>query len=537
MTDASPLTSTTTFGPSTASWPASLTPALMDATLGGVTCGPGERERLTVTAPFFDTVVAHVPRCTAADVTLAVDRARRAQAAWARRSLAERRAFLTTLHDLVLDRQQLLLDLVQLESGKARRDAFEEVCDVALVARYYAFHAARHLKSRRRRGLVPFVTRVTEHRHPYGVVGLIAPWNYPLTLALTDALPALVAGNAVVLKPAEQTSLAALLAARLLYEAGLPDDLFQVVTGPGDVLGPALIRQVDFIGFTGSTDVGRLVARQAGERLIPCSLELGGKNPMLILHDADLDRAVEGAVRGCFSNAGQLCVSFERLYVARPIFDRFAGRLAERVGRMRLAPVFTYDADMGSLISGEQLDKVAAHVADARRRGATLLTGGTPRPDAGPLFYAPTLVTDLPPDALMAREETFGPVVALYPFDTEEEAVRLANDSPYGLNASVWTRDVRRGRAVARQIQAGTVGVNDAYQAVWGSADAPMGGFKESGLGRRHGASGIQKYTDVQSVASRHLIDLAPPPGVTYDAFARASTRLLKLMRRLPGLR
>lgn len=518
-------------------WPPHVTADRLVALEAAVTRAGGSRERLVVTAPFTQCTIGSIPLCTEADVAAAAAQARRAQAAWAGRPLAERVRFLLRLHDLVLDRQEELLDLIQLESGKARLHAFEEVLDVALVARYYAHHAGRHLQPRRQRGAFPFATRAWAYRHPVGVVGLIAPWNYPLTLALTDALPALAAGNAVVLKPAEQTSYAAMAAARLLREAGLPDGLFHVVTGRGEELGPPLIRHVDFIGFTGSTEVGRLIARQAGERLIPCSLELGGKNPMLVLADADLDAAVEGAVRGCFTNAGQLCIAFERLYIARPCYDRFVEALTARVERMTLAARYDADVEMGCLVSEAQLARVEAHVADALARGATLVTGGTRRPEAGPLFYAPTLLTGVREAMRVAREETFGPVVALYPFDTEEEAVARANATAYGLNAAVWTRDRRRGRAVARRIEAGTVNVNEAYAAAWASVDAPMGGFKDSGLGRRHGAYGIQKYTELQTVADQRLLPLAPPPGLSGAAYMHLLTRLLRLWRRLPGLR
>lgn len=518
-------------------WPPRVSPGQIEALKSFLTLAGPDRDVLPVRAPFTDTPFATIPQATEEDVVLAVERARRAQQDWARRSVADRAAVLARLHDLVLAQHEEILDLVQFECGKARRDAFEELGDVAIVARYYAYHGGHHLRPRRRRGLVPGLTVAHEHRHSYGVVGLITPWNYPLTLAVTDALPALLAGNAVVVKPAEQTTFTALRAAQLFRDAGLPADLFQVVSGRGEIVGPPLIGRVDFVGFTGSTEVGRLIARQAAERLIPCSLELGGKNPMLVLEDADLDLAVEGAVRGCFANAGQLCISFERLLVARSIFEPFTARLTARVDRLKAAPTYTFDADLGSLISREHLAKVEAHVEDARRRGATVLAGGCRLPDLGPLFYAPTLVTDVPPEARMAREETFGPVVGIAPFDTEEEAIARANDSPYGLNASVWTRDARRGAALACRIQAGTVGINDPYQAAWGSTDAPMGGFKESGLGRRHGRAGIDKYLQTQTVAQQRLHPIAMPEGISYATFARWTVRLLHLLRRLPGLR
>ncbi len=246
-----------------------------------------------------------------------------------------------------------------------------------------------------RRGALPGLTSTREYRHPKGVVGNISPWNYPLTLAVTDALPAFMAGNAVVLKPDRQTSFTALLAAELLDEAGLPRDLFVVVTGEGWETGPALIGEVDYIAFTGSTATGRTVARQAGERLTGCSLELGGKNAMIVLGDADLERAVKGTVRGCFSNAGQLCLSIERLFVQDSICDHFAKRFAQRTRNLKLGSALDYTVDVGSLISQRQLDTVSEHLPDAVEKGATVLAGGRPRPDLGPLFYEPTVLTDV----------------------------------------------------------------------------------------------------------------------------------------------
>ena len=495
------------------------------------------REMLPSFVPFTGEPFSEVPRGTAEDVREAVDRARAAQRTWARRSIGDRARVLRRFHDLVLSRQDEVLDLVQVESGKARGHAFEEVADCAIVARYYAHHAAEHLRPRRRRAALPGLTSTREYRHPKGVVGIISPWNYPLTLAVTDALPALVAGNAVVIKPDRQTSFTALRAAELLDEAGLPRDLFGVVTGEGPEAGAALIGEVDYVAFTGSTATGRIVARQAGERLIGCSLELGGKNAMILLEDADLERATEGAVRGCFSNAGQLCISIERLFVHDSIFDRFVQRFVEKTTALRLGPAFDYSMDVGSLVSRKQLDTVEEHVRDAVAKGATVLAGGRSRPDLGPLFYEPTILTDVRAGMTLFADETFGPVVSLQRFRSVDEAVEKANDTPYGLNASVWTRDARRGREVAAQIHAGMVNVNDAYAAAWASTDAPMGGMKDSGLGRRHGEEGILRYTDSQTVAVQRLFSLSGPPGVSGERYARFLSGVLKVFEKVPGLR
>ncbi|MBW3618830.1 MAG: succinate-semialdehyde dehydrogenase (NADP(+)) [Actinobacteria bacterium] len=497
----------------------------------------GERDRIDVTAPFTEEVLGSVPSCTAEDVELAVGRARAAQGAWARTPMRDRTAVLRRYHDLVLERQDEVLDLIQLEAGKVRAHAFEEVADVAIVAAYYARTGPGHIAPRRREGALPGLTRTRELRHPKGVVGFIAPWNYPLSMAVTDVLPALLAGNGAVLKPAQTTPFTALWAVELLYEAGLPEGLLQVVTGRGSVLGTPMIDAVDFITFTGSTEVGRSVGEQAGRRLIGCSLELGGKNAMLVLDDADLDDAVRGAVAGCFASAGQLCISIERLFVADAIADGFTERFVAAVEDLVLSPALAYGGELGSLASRSQLETVTRHVDDARAKGATVLTGGGPREDVGPLFYAPTVLTDVTDDMELFGDETFGPVVTISRFRDVDDAIERANDSPYGLNASVWTGDVRRGRDVARRLQVGTVNVNEAYAAAWASVDAPMGGFKDSGLGRRHGREGIQKYTEVQTVAVERFLPVSRIPGLSQDRNARTLTAALKLMHAIPGLR
>jgi succinate-semialdehyde dehydrogenase/glutarate-semialdehyde dehydrogenase len=491
----------------------------------------GTAGTVTTRAPFDGTPVAELPVSSEADVDAAFARAHEAQRTWAARPVRDRARVLLRLHDLVLARQDEGLDLVQAETGKARRHAFEEVVDVALNARYYGRTAHRDLRPTRRAGLVPVLSQVHELRHPKGVVGIVSPWNYPLTLAASDGLPAFVAGNAVVHKPDTQTALTALWVRGLALEAGLPADVWQVVIGDGPTIGAAVVDRADFVCFTGSTRVGREVGERCGRRLVGCSLELGGKNSLLVLEDADLDRAAEAAVRDCFSGAGQLCVSPERLYLAEPVHDAFLDRFLTRVRALRLGTAFDYSVDVGSLLSQAQLDRVAARVDDAVAKGATVLAGGRARPDIGPLFYEPTVLAGVTEDMALCREETFGPVVAVQSVTDEHQAVRLANDTAYGLHASVWTRDVARGRQVAARIETGTVSINETYGAAWGATAAPMGGRKESGLGRRHGHEGLLKYTEPQTVAVQHLVPFAPPDQVPFDAWARGFTAALRVLK------
>ena len=483
--------------------------------------------------PFNAQPLAHIAQSGPEDVDEAYRRARRAQRAWAGTPLDERRRRMLTLHDLVLDRQDEIMDLVCWESGKARKHAFDEAMHVALTARYYAMTAGEHLATRRRLGVVPGLTRVEVNHVPKGVVSIISPWNYPFTLALCDGLPALMAGNAVVSKPDAQTMLSALLGVRLVEEAGFPPGLWQVVAGPGRELGGRMVERSDYVCFTGSTATGKVIARQCADRLVGCSLELGGKNPFLVLKDASVERAAEGAVRACFSNAGQLCVSAERMLVADEVYDRFVPRFVERTEAMSLGGGVSWGVDMGTLISQEQLDAVVAHVDDAVAKGARVLTGGRARPDLGPYFYEPTILEGVTPDMTCFGEETFGPVVSLDRFRGEAEAVARANDGEFGLNASVYSRDGARAREVARRIRCGTVNVNEAFGATFASIDSPMGGMRQSGMGRRQGAEGILRYTESQSVATQRAIRFSPMLGMSDEAYARVMSLNLRLMRKL----
>jgi succinate-semialdehyde dehydrogenase/glutarate-semialdehyde dehydrogenase len=508
-----------------------LDPAYVRALTGRVVATSGQE--VPSYTPLTGQPLAMIPQSSADDVAEAFDRARRAQGAWAQTSLDHRAAIMLRLHDVVMDRQDEIMDLVCWESGKARKDAYDEVLHVALTARYYGRTAHRHLDTERSLGVIPGLTRVEVNHVPKGVVGIIAPWNYPFTLALIDGLPALVAGNAVVTKPDAQTMLSALVGAQLLEEAGFPKDLWNVVAGPGRELGTPIIERSDYICFTGSTATGKVIAQQCADRLIGCSLELGGKNPILILRDADLDRAAEGAVRASFSNAGQLCVSTERMFVADQVYDRFRERFVARTKGMSLRPGVEWGSDMGSLISQEQLDNVVAHVEDAVAKGATVLAGGKARPDLGPYFYEPTILEGVTPEMTCFGTETFGPVISLYRFHDEADAVDRANAGEYGLNASVYSRDTKRARVIARHIKCGTVNINEAFAATFASIDSPMGGMRESGMGRRQGSEGIRRYTESQSVAVQRLLRFSPMFGMSDETFAKVMSANLRLMKKL----
>jgi succinate-semialdehyde dehydrogenase/glutarate-semialdehyde dehydrogenase len=492
---------------------------------------------LRADVPATGELLGRLPLAAPADVEAALAGARAAQPGWAGRPVAERAHVIKRVHDLVLERREEIMDLVQLETGKARRHAFEEVGDVVLAGRWHARHGPAVLRRRRRRPGVPGITSAWEVRHPVGVVGIVAPWNYPLTLSMGDIVPALLAGNAVVLLPDPKASFTALWCAELLETAGLPPGVLQVLTGYGQELGPVMVAGVDAVAFTGSTRVGRQVAVQAAERLIGCTLELGGKNPMLVLADADVAKAVEGAVAGCFTSAGQLCLSIERIYVEAPVYEEFAARFAERVAGIRLGAGRGWDIEMGSMVSAGQLEVVERHVRDALERGATVLAGGRARPDIGPYFHEPTVLAGVTPDMAVACEETFGPVASLHRVGSVDEAVEQANASSFGLNASVWTADVRLGRRVAARIRAGTVNVNDAYGPAWAAMGGPMGGFGDSGVGRRHGIDGLLRFTEAQTVAVGRLIPLRPLPGQDAGRWAAVMSGALKLLDRVPWVR
>jgi succinate-semialdehyde dehydrogenase/glutarate-semialdehyde dehydrogenase len=511
-------------------------PAVFERLRGFAAIDPArERPARTITEVFTGTPLGQVPVGTAEDVAEAFTRARAAQVKWAARPVAERMAILDRYRAMVVHHHDELMDVIQAETGKARWAAQEEVMGLMFAARYFSRVAPKLLAPQSVPGAFPVLNRAVVRAVPKGVIGVIAPWNYPMLLAIGDALPALAAGNAVVLKPDSQTPYSSLVNVELLVRAGLPRDVLQVVPGPGSVVGTAIVEDCDYLMFTGSTATGRTLAQQCGRRLIGFSAELGGKNPMIVTRGAKLDKVARAAVRACFSNAGQLCISIERIYVERSIAQEFTEKFTAAVRAAKLGAAYDFSADVGSLISEPQLETVGKHVADAVSKGAKVLVGGHARPDLGPLFFEPTVLSEVTDEMECARNETFGPLVSIYPVADEHEAIERANDTEYGLNASVWAAAPADGERIAAQLHAGTVNVNEGYAPAWGTTAAPMGGMGASGVGRRHGPDGLLKYTEPQQVAVTRFMNLDAPRWIPQSWWQPMLMALARGIRLLPG--
>ena len=496
----------------------------------GITASGGQR--VPITLPFTGEVGHELPHSTLDDVTDAAARARAAQHAWQAAGFAHRRRVLLAAHDLLLARRGELIDLLQLETGRSRGPAFEEFFQGVNITRYAAVHARRVLAPHRRRAGIPLAITTEVQYEPKQLVGVVTPWNYPLGLALMDIVPALAAGCAVLQKPDDQAALSVLAARACFIEAGVPAELWAVVTGPGESVGNALIDTVDHLCFTGSTRTGAAVGQRAAARLIGSSLELGGKNAVIVLDDVNIPDAVPAVANACFAAAGQLCVSAERILVQRSIAEPFIAALASHVAALRLGPDLDYSADVGSLATAAQLERVRAHVEDAVVKGATVLAGGQHRPDLGPFFFEPTLLSGVSAGMACHGEETFGPVAAITVIEDDEEAIAAANASDFGLNAAVFGSPARAAR-IARRLHSGSVNINEGFRASFSSVDAPQGGMRRSGLGRRNGPEGILRFAQPRTVSRATGLIRLPQHGAEYPPLTGLMVTLLQVLNAL----
>jgi len=441
------------------------------------------------------------------EVRAGVARARAAQPGWNAWGIRNRVKVLRRFQQLLLTRKADVARRITQEAGKPYVESLlTEVLVVLDAARFLVENAYSLLREEKLQHGNPALKAKSGRilREPYGVIGIISPWNYPFSIPATEVMAALVAGNAVVLKPSEFTPLIALELQSLLREAGVPNDVFHVLPGEG-AAGAALVKsEIDKLVFTGSVATGRRIAQVAAEALLPVVLELGGKDPMIVLEDADVDVASSAAVWGAFVNAGQACLSVERCYVHQKLYARFVDACAEKARKLRVGNGMDLATDVGPMIGEQQVRIVEAHIAEARIHSARIMTGGTRLRELGPTFFAPTVLADVDHNMRVMREETFGPVLPIASFGDDVEAVRLANDCDYGLAASVWTRDRNRGEDVARQIHAGTVMVNDVLSC-FSISEAPHGGVKASGFGRTHGRWGLEEMVRVKYLDSDRL--------------------------------
>lgn len=488
-----------------------------------------KRKTQAIRNPITSEMIGEVPIATEDDVRDAVERARRAQKPWGALTVRERTLFFRRWLDLLWERQSEAMRVIREETGKSDGTAFVEVYGIDVVIQYYLHQAPNILKPKRRRSTLPGVHTAKVYYKPHGVVGVISPWNYPFLLSFIDSVPALIAGNTVVFKPSEMTPYSAEFGVNLMHEVGIPQDVAQIVHGAGQT-GAALVDYVDYVCFTGSTATGRKVAQRAAERLIPYSLELGGKDPIIVLDDADLDMAATAAIRGAFENGGQFCMGIERAYVHEAIYEPFMQRIQHYAQQYTFGPEDGDHVHMGSLTNMREVERAEAHIQDAVAKGATLLSGGNRRPDLGPLFFEPTILTDVDHTMEVMREETFAPILPIMKVRNVDEALELANDSEYGLAAAVYTRDLKRGEEIAVKIDSGDVAVN-AAQVVIGTPAVPSGGQKNSGVGRRNGPEGLLRYVSPQSVVINNGLGQEPALQLL-DKDTKRIVDVLRLVRR-----
>ena len=481
----------------------------------------------TIKNPATGRAIRDVPTIGREGTIDLVERARRAQPSWEALGFVGRGAVLRDLRKWLIDNRDRVLTTLTEESGKPWVDAQIELFYVADGLGFWAKKAPKYLADETARPHSPLLIgrKLVNRYRPYGVVGVIGPWNYPLVNNFGDSIPALAAGNTVVLKPAGITPLSSLLVAEGLRAVGAPEDVFLVANGKGSEVGGALVETVDMLHFTGSTEVGKKLAVQAAERLLPLTLELGGKDPMIVLDDANLDRAANAAVWGALQNGGQTCISVERVYVERGIYEPFLAKVLENVRGLRQSAATGPGAnDVGAVTSPDQIEILEEHVRDAVEKGAKVETGGKVLGGDG-TFFEPTVLTGVDHSMKCMTDETFGPTLPIMRVEDEEEAIKLANDSPFGLDASVFSGDVARGERVARRIESGGVVVNDAI-ANYFATEIPLGGAKESGVGARHGATGIQKFCQRQNLV---VTRFGLKKELYYFPYSKLTSRLLDL--------
>src|SRR5436190_16370788 len=490
------------------------------------------RETIELHRPVDGSTIRAVPIDPPDRVAEAVARVRAAQPEWEAIGIPGRRRWLARLRDWMIDNEGHLADVMQEETGKVRAEAELEAPFVCGTINYYTEHAAEFLAEETPTPhMLPLrVKRLRIVYRPYPVVGVISPWNFPIILAFDDAIPALVAGCAVVIKPSEFTPLSVMEIVRAWKEEIGGPDVLEVVNGVGET-GGALVDEVDFVQFTGSDRTGKVVMKRAADTLTPVSLELGGKDPLIVLADADLDRAVNATTTGALANTGQICMAIERVYVEEPVYDEYVERLTQAVGRVRQGDDGrSFKADVGAMTTPAQAEVVADHVEDARGKGARVLTGGNRRDGPGD-WYEPTVIADADHSMKVMTEETFGPVIPVMKVKDADDAVRLANDTRYGLSASVFAGSSRRGEEIARRLEAGAVNVNDVLTNYY-ALGVPMGGWKESGIGFRHGSYGIKKFVRPESIVSPRVKQgKSDPLWFPYTAAKRRSiARVFRLM-------
>ena len=479
-----------------------------------------------MTNPATAQPVADVAAMSREETVELVARARRAQPAWEALGFEGRARIMRDLRKWAIDNRDRVLRTLGEESGKPRVDAQLELFYVADTLGFWAKNAPRYLADERARPHSPLLLgrKLVNRYRPYGVVGVIGPWNYPLINNFGDAIPALMAGNAVVLKPAQLTPLSSVLMEQGLHAAGAPDDVFLVATGTGSTVGTALVDSVDMLHFTGSTQVGKQLAAQAAERLLPLTLELGGNDPMIVLADADLERAANAAVWGSLQNGGQTCISVERVYVEGDAYEPFVGKVLDKVRDLRQgAAADAGRVDVGAVTSPDQFDVLEAHVRDAAEKGAEVRTGGRRREGTGD-FFEPIVLAGVDHSMKVMTEETFGPVLPIMRVRSAEEAVRLANDSSFGLDSSVFAGDPDHGEQIARQVESGGAVVNDVLSNYF-ATEIPLGGIKESGVGARHGAAGIRKFCRQQNLVIARFAPFSKE--IYYFPYSRMTARLL----------